>query len=59
MEQITQQRGTQPTLPLLLPVTSIMEIPQNVPWSNHAALSQTDQTPSYIDFRFQRTDYDL
>ena len=36
-----------------------MEAPHDVPWSNYLVPSQTDQTPSYSAFGFQRTDYDL
>ena len=43
----------------MLQAASVMETPQNVPWSNHPAPSQTDQTPSYSAFGFQKTDYDL
>ena len=54
-----KEKQIQPTLPPMLPEASVMETPQNVPWSNHPAPSQADQTPSYSAFGFQRTDYDL
>ena len=53
------EEQAQPTLPSKLPAASVMETPQNVPWNNHSAPSQTDQTPLYSAFGFQRTDYDL
>ena len=47
------------TLPPMLPAASVMETPQNVPWTNHPTPSLSDRTPSYDAFGFQRTDNDL
>ena len=54
-----KEEHTQPISPPMLPAASVMETPQNVPWSNHPVPSQTDRTPLYSAFGFQRTDYDL
>ena len=43
----------------MLPAASVVETPQNVPWTNHPAPSQTDQTPLYSVLGCQRTDYAL
>ena len=54
-----REEQAQRILPPMLPAASVLETPQNGPWSNHPAPSQTDQIPSYSAFEFQRTDYDL
>ena len=54
-----RKEQAQPTLSPMLPAPSVMENLQNVPWSKHPAPSQTDQTPSYSESGFQRTDYDF
>ena len=54
-----KEEQPQPILPPMLQAASVMETPQNVPWSNYPTPSQMDQTPSYSAFGFQRTDHDL
>ena len=57
-ESLHKEEQAQFILPAMPPAASVMETPQNVPWSNHPAPSQTDQTSSYSAFEFHRTDTD-
>ena len=54
-----REEPEKPTLLPMLPTASVMETPENAPWTSHPTPSLSDQTPSYRAFRFQRTDYDL
>ena len=54
-----KEEEAKPTLPPMLPAASVIDTPQNVPWTNYPTPSLSDRTPSYGAFRFQRTDYDL